>query len=64
MVIGFFNATFNNLSVISWLSVLLAEDIQITITELTQVTDQIYHITLYWFTLNITYIHEIINIKT
>jgi len=35
-----FNATFNNISVISWLSVLLLEKN----TDLPQVTDKLYHI--------------------
>jgi hypothetical protein len=34
-----FNATFNNISVISWLSVLLVDEIR--------VTDKLYHIMLY-----------------
>jgi hypothetical protein len=38
-----FNATFNNISVISWLSVLLVEKT----TDLSQVTDKVYHIVLY-----------------
>jgi hypothetical protein len=38
-----FNATFNNISVISWQSVLLVEK---TI-DLSQVTDKLYHIMLY-----------------
>jgi hypothetical protein len=36
-----FNATFNNISVISWGSVLLVE------ADLPQVTDKLYHIMLY-----------------
>jgi hypothetical protein len=40
-----FNATFNNISVISWLSVLLVEEPENT-TDL-QVTDILYHIMLY-----------------
>ena len=38
-----FNATFNNISVISWRSVLLVEET----TNLSQVTDKLYHIILY-----------------
>ena len=41
-----FNATFNNIFVISWWSVLL-EYLEKT-TDLPQVTDKLYHITLYW----------------
>ena len=38
-----FNATFNHVSVISWRSVLLVEEI----TDMSQVTDKLYHIKLY-----------------
>jgi len=37
------NATFNNISVISWRSVLMVDET----TDLTQVTDKLYHIMLY-----------------
>ena len=39
------NATFNNISVISWRSVLLVEDPEKT-TNLSQVLDKLYHIML------------------
>jgi hypothetical protein len=38
-----FNTTFNNISVISWRSVLLVEET----TDLPQVTDKLYHIKLH-----------------
>ena len=40
-----FNATFNNISVISWQSVLLVEEIGVHVEN--QVTDILYHIALY-----------------
>ena len=42
-----FNATFNNISVISWLSVLLVEETGVPGENLSQITDKLYHITLY-----------------
>jgi hypothetical protein len=41
-----FNVTFNNISLISWLSVLLLEEIGVP-GENHQVTDKLYHIMLY-----------------
>ena len=42
-----FNATFNNISVISWQSVLLVEETRLPRENLQQVTDKLYHIMLY-----------------
>ena len=44
-----FNATFNNISIITWQSVLLVKEtvVPIETTDLSQVTDKLYHIMLY-----------------
>jgi len=42
-----FNATFNNISVISWWSVLVVEETGGPGENLSQVTDKFYHIMLY-----------------
>jgi hypothetical protein len=44
-----FNATFNNISVVSWRSVLLEEETGVSTktTDLSQVNDKLYHIILY-----------------
>jgi hypothetical protein len=42
-----FNATFNNISVISWRSVSLVEETGVPGENLSQVTDKLYHIMLY-----------------
>ena len=43
------NATFNNISVISWRSVLLVDETGVPgeTTDLSQVTDKLYHLMLY-----------------
>jgi hypothetical protein len=46
------NATFNNISVISWRSLLLVEETGVEkTTDLSQVTDKLDHILLYEYTL-------------
>jgi hypothetical protein len=51
VLVGFmvFNATFNNISVISWRSVLLVEETEVRekTTDQPQVTDKLYNIMMY-----------------
>ena len=42
-----FNATFNNISVIPWLSVLFVDGTELPGVNLLQVTDKLYRIMLY-----------------
>ena len=55
-----FNATFNNISVISWRSVLLVEENRVQeadkTTKLSQVTDKLYHLMLLWVNLTMKFI--------